>query len=91
MSTYSEEEIPDRRTADAAKWLSEQNAGLATPTFWLVAGLLAAFALAERKRVLEEAARVAEKLSDHAAKNLTSRRQTCNAIAQCIRDLMEGT
>jgi hypothetical protein len=42
-SDSADREIPDRRTAEAAEWLSQQNAGFDTPTFWLVAGLLANF------------------------------------------------
>ncbi len=40
----ADQEIPDRATA---KWLSDKYAGFDTPTFWLVAGLLAAFATEE--------------------------------------------
>lgn len=43
-----DQEIPDRATAQAAEWLSAQNVGFDTPTFWLVAGLLKLYTAAER-------------------------------------------
>lgn len=42
-SVGADQEIPDRATADAAHWLSQKNLDFDTPTFWLVAALLAEY------------------------------------------------
>lgn len=47
------EEIPDRGSADAATWLREQNVPFDTPTFWLVAALLAQYWNAALDRAAE--------------------------------------
>lgn len=49
----ADQEIPDRQTAAAAKWLSEQGIELDTPTFWLVAGLIGNASSLARKQERE--------------------------------------
>jgi len=57
-SDAADQEIPDRKTAEAAKWLTDKKAGFDTPIFWLIASLLADFAAlaVEREREAKDAA-----------------------------------
>lgn len=43
MNVEKELEIPDRETSEAADWLIKNGVDFDTPTFWLVASLLASY------------------------------------------------
>ena len=69
LLNHTEEEIPDRKTSEAAKWLSDNNVQFDTPTFWLVAGLLNAYAAecvrVERERCAGIARKHGEGIGEH--------------------------